>query len=277
MGIGSNDFDFGNDLGSTGNLDDDDDLFASDNMDEDGFGDMGGFMDSSAGRGGLNNSSGGFSEDSDNNWDEDDNWGDDEFSSGLDGNSDLKGTGSNIIDESQAVEEKNNQITQVAIYGIIIAVVVIIAVCLVARLRNKALENTGSNKAGYEEQYTNTKPAKQDNANSSSGQTSSGQASGGQVASSWSKITYDSSWKFSDPVEGTMTVTAVDTYAKILSNGEVQIRTEVTGSIAGLLGTYSMEIPSEVTSVVTVASMLNVTYQIAESGNNRIVTNIQVR
>ncbi len=261
---------FGDDFSGNWNTDEeDDDLFSDDKM-SDSWNNSSNFDNSS-----LGNSSGKV-QSSDNNWDEDDGWAEDDDGWGEAPNENFMASeeigGTGDIEE-QAVEEKNNQIRQVATYGIIAGIVVIILVCLVARLRNKATETAVNNKV---EASQSVKP--HSNTNNNQQQVANQPVAPVQSSDNgWSKITYDTSWEFSEPIDGAFTVTAVDTYAKILNNGEVQIRTEVTGSIAGLLGTYSIEIPSEVTSVVNVASMLNVTYQIAESGANRIVTNIEIK
>lgn len=260
---------FGDDFSSNWDTDEeDDDLFSDDKM-ADSWNNSSNVDNSS-----LRNSSG-KAQSSDNNWDEDDGWAEDDDGWGEAPNKNFMASeeigGTGDIEE-QAVEEKNNQIKQVATYGIIASIVVIILVCLVARLRNKATETALNNRV---EATQSVKP----HSNTNNNQQVANQPVAPVQSSNngWSKVTYDTSWKFSEPIDGTFTVTAVDTYAKILNNGEVQIKTEVTGSIAGLLGTYSIEIPSEVTSVVNVASMLNVTYQIAESGTNRIVTNIEIK
>lgn len=262
---------FGGDFSDNWDTDEEDDDLFSDDKTTNSWDNNSNFDSSS-----FENSSG-KTQSSANNWDEDDGWAEDDDGWGEAPNEnfiaseEIGGTGDI---EEQAIEEKNNQIKQVATYGIIAGIVVIILVCLVARLRNKATETALNNKV---EATQSVKPHSNTNNNNQQQVVNQPVEPVQSSDNGWSKITYDTSWKFSEPIDGTFTVTAVDTYAKILNNGEVQIRTEVTGSIAGLLGTYSIEIPSEVTSVVNVASMLNVTYQIAESGTNRIITNIEIK
>lgn len=183
----------------------------------------------------------------------------------------------------QSDEEKQNQIKKVALFAIGAGVVLIVIVCILARViagANNFKNNTGT-------EYASEAFGKAHGENSL-GEISETQAPVAATqapvvnnttssSNDWSEITYDSTWNFSNDIEGVFTVTNIKTYAKLLSGGEAQVKTEVTGSISGLGGTYTVELPVHLTGAVQIGQGLNVTYQMSQTSNRTVVGNIELK
>lgn len=195
---------------------------------------------------------------------------DDDFESNNDLDSmDRSGIDNSDMDDSamDSADEQKAKIKHIALFAIGIALVLIVGVGILARIKNMQSEpkvNAHNNtEIAYEDNSTNveqTAPVIQNNASN--------------VVSSnngWNAVTYDSSWTMEESLTGVFTVTSVNTYAKILVGNEVQVKTELTGSISGLGGTYTIELPVELTGVVSRGQQLNISYKISTSSNGSTI------
>ena len=195
---------------------------------------------------------------------------DDDFESNDDLDSmDRSGIDNSDMDDSamDSADEQKAKIKHIALFAIGISLVLIVVVGILARIKNMQSEpkvNEHNNtEIAYEDNRTNveqTAPIVQNNASN--------------VVSSnneWNAVTYDSSWTMEESLTGVFTVTSVNTYAKILVGNEVQVKTELTGSISGLGGTYTIELPVELTGVVSRGQQLNISYKISTSSNGSTI------
>ena len=194
---------------------------------------------------------------------------DDDFESNNDLDSmDRSGIDNSDMDDSamDSADEQKAKIKHIALFAIGIALVLIVGVGILARIKNMQSEpevNAHNTEIAYEDNRTNveeTAPVIQNNTSN-------------VVASNngWNAVAYDSSWTMEESLTGVFTVTSVNTYAKILVGNEVQVKTELTGSISGLGGTYTIELPVELTGVVSRGQQLNISYKISTSSNGSTI------
>lgn len=193
---------------------------------------------------------------------------DDDFESNDDLDSmDRSGIDNSDMDDSamDSADEQKAKIKHIALFAIGIALVLIVGVGILARIKNMQSEpkvNAHNDEIAYEDNRTNaeqTAPVIQNNASNTSSN------------NGWSAVAYDSSWTMEESLTGVFTVTSVNTYAKILVGNEVQVKTELTGSISGLGGTYTVELPVELTGVVSLGQQLNISYKISTSSNGSTI------
>ena len=194
---------------------------------------------------------------------------DDDFESNDDLDSmDRSGIDNSDMDDSamDSADEQKAKIKHIALFAIGIALVLIVGVGILARIKNMQSEpnvDAHNTEIAYEDNRTNveeTAPVIQNNASN--------------VVSSnngWNAVAYDSSWTMEESLTGVFTVTSVNTYAKILVGNEVQVKTELTGGISGLGGTYTIELPVELTGVVSRGQQLNISYKISTSSNGSTI------
>lgn len=193
---------------------------------------------------------------------------DDDFESNDDLDSmDRSGIDNSDMDDSamDSADEQKAKIKHIALFAIGIALVLIVGVGILARIKNMQSEpkvNEHNTEIAYEDDRTNveqTAPVVQNNASNTSSN------------NGWNAVAYDSSWTMEESLTGVFTVTSVNTYAKILVGNEVQVKTELTGSISGLGGTYTIELPVELTGVVSHGQQLNISYKISTSSNGSTI------
>ena len=193
---------------------------------------------------------------------------DDDFKSNDDLDSmDRSGIDNSDMDDSaiDSADEQKAKIKHIALFAIGIALVLIVGVGILARIKNMQSEhnvNTHNTEIAYEDDRTNveqTAPVVQNNASNTSSN------------NGWNVVAYDSAWTMEESLTGVFTVTSVNTYAKILVGNEVQVKTELTGSISGLGGTYTIELPVELTGVVSRGQQLNISYKISTSSNGSTI------
>lgn len=194
---------------------------------------------------------------------------DDDFESNDDLDSmDRSGIDNSDMDDSamDSADEQKAKIKHIALFAIGIALVLIVGVGILARIKNMQSEpkvNEHNNtEIAYEDNRTNveqTAPIVQNNASNTSSN------------NGWNAVAYDSAWTMEESLTGVFTVTSVNTYAKILVGNEVQVKTELTGSISGLGGTYTIELPVELTGVVSRGQQLNISYKISTSSNGSTI------
>lgn len=193
---------------------------------------------------------------------------DDDFES----NDDLDSMDRSGIDNSDddsamdSADEQKAKIKHIALFAIGIALVLIVGVGILARIKNMQSEQKvnahNDTEIAYEDDRTNveqTAPVVQNNASNTSSN------------NGWNAVAYDSAWTMEESLTGVFTVTSVNTYAKILVGNEVQVKTELTGSISGLGGTYTIELPVELTGVVSRGQQLNISYKISTSSNGSTI------
>lgn len=193
---------------------------------------------------------------------------DDDFESNNDLDSmDRSGIDNSDMDDSamDSADEQKAKIKHIALFAIGIALVLIVGVGILARIKNMQSEpevNAHNTEIAYEDNRTNveqTAPIVQNNASNTSSN------------NGWNAVAYDSAWTMEESLTGVFTVTSVNTYAKILVGNEVQVKTELTGSISGLGGTYTIELPVELTGVVSRGQQLNISYKISTSSNGSTI------
>ena len=193
---------------------------------------------------------------------------DDDFESNDDLDSmDRSGIDNSDMDDSamDSADEQKAKIKHIALFAIGIALVLIVGVGILARIKNMQSEpkvNEHNTEIAYEDDRTNveqTAPVVQNNASNTSSN------------NGWNAVAYDSAWTMEESLTGVFTVTSVNTYAKILVGNEVQVKTELTGSISGLGGTYTIELPVELTGVVSRGQQLNISYKISTSSNGSTI------
>lgn len=165
-----------------------------------------------------------------------------------------------------SADEQKAKIKHIALFAIGIALVLIVGVGILARIKNMQSEpkvdSRNDTVITYEENIDTTQqtaPVVQNN-------TSNAVSNNG-----WNAVTYDSTWTMEESLTGVFTVTSINTYAKILVGNEVQVKTELTGSISGLGGTYIIELPVELTGVVSRGQQLNISYKISTSSNGSTI------
>lgn len=167
-----------------------------------------------------------------------------------------------VLDDAQSKKLK-----KVAVYGIAAAVVIIVFVAIVARIvyNNKSKDSTDEVITHEEIQVQ-----KQSQVQQVPIQT--------QVSSNsdWKSVDFNSIGKIggTEKREGIFVVNEFNTYARVLNGEEFQVKTEVTGSISGLAGTYKIEIPFDITPALKSGIKLNVEYNLINSDGNTIVGNI---
>ena len=193
---------------------------------------------------------------------------DDDFESNNDLDSmDRSGIDNSDMDDSamDSADEQKAKIKHIALFAIGIALVLIVGVGILARIKNMQSEpevNAHNTEIAYEDNRTNveqTAPIVQNNASNTSSN------------NGWNAVAYDSAWTMEESLTGVFTVTSVNTYAKILVGNEAQVKTELTGSISGLGGTYTIELPVELTGVVSRGQQLNISYKISTSSNGSTI------
>lgn len=77
--------------------------------------------------------------------------------------------------------------------------------------------------------------------------------------------------------EAVFTVSSFKTYANFLNGNEVQVKTILTGSLAGYSGTYSVEIPFNLTRAIEKGMKLNATFNSTDKDGNCIISDIQIK
>lgn len=82
---------------------------------------------------------------------------------------------------------------------------------------------------------------------------------------------------FGDPIESTFTITDIKTYARLTTttSNDKQLRAVVMGSISGLVGTYTLELPADKALKLRTGLSFTITYQLKEVNGYKLVGEIQ--
>lgn len=182
-------------------------------------------------------------------------------------------------DGSQSEDERQRSLKKIAIFALGLAAALLILVCIIARIvsNSKAAEsklNSSYNSASQETVVSKKEP-KKENTNNSTKETQAVNNTQSNTGD-WVKVKANTFGTIDTQINSIFTVTGVDTYAKVLANGEIQIKTEATGNIAGLTGTYVLDIPFNVTGVVGLGQQLSIVYSIGEKDGSKIVGDIKL-
>lgn len=202
----------------------------------------------------------------------------DDDDSFLDG--DLSGTAEEddglMGNSTQSGDERERSLKKIAIFALIVAAVLIVIVCFITRIASNSKK---AEQKTYTTTVVETQSSKQ-NTQTTTTQVNTQTAvqnSSGTSGSGWVQVDYTTFGTYDTEIESILTVTDVATYAKTLNNGEFQLRTEATGNIAGLTGTYTVDVPFNLTGAVKLGTQLNVVYNIGEQKGSKIVSNISIR
>lgn len=195
----------------------------------------------------------------------------------LDDTDDLSGTASDdsmSTNGSQSNDERQRSLKKIAFFALGLAAVLIIIVCIIARIvsNSKAAESSANDRQDYTRQET---VSNRENVNKNNTPVSNNTAVSNH--NDWILIDASTFGTIDTNIESIFTVTDVRTYAKTLNNGEFQVRTEATGNIAGLTGTYVLDIPFNVTGVVELGQQLAIVYSIGEKGDSKIIGDIKLQ
>lgn len=93
-----------------------------------------------------------------------------------------------------------------------------------------------------------------------------------EVSLSDSDIQFDST-----RLSGVFTITDIKTYARKTTEGtnNLQLKTVLTGSISGLIGTYTLEVPARISNSVKIGQSLEITYLLKDIDGAKVVDDIQ--
>lgn len=169
--------------------------------------------------------------------------------------------------------------------GVIIVVagltLMLVSALLYTRVFNKSEAEDSVNQHSESRQETQKNPSTSNKSNSQSGQTSNNQQSSSQgtkqSSDGWSEIGADEQISFNDgAVELTFTVTNVKSYARVIGENSIEVKTVLTGSLSGLEGTYQVEVPYTYSGYVTVGSVLKAQVRIGNFNGRNVVNDIEI-
>ena len=91
--------------------------------------------------------------------------------------------------------------------------------------------------------------------------------------SGWQEVDHEEI-SFSDYIDGDFTVTSIKSFARSSKLGEMELKTEVTGSISGLSGTYEIDVPYTIGGGLKIGNTFSIKYKIGNIGDNTFISDI---
>lgn len=151
-------------------------------------------------------------------------------------------------DDDDGETGQKRSVTKTAIIAIIIGIVVLVVILIIAGAVSKSKDNKDNTNS-----QSNNSVAHSNNSGSTTNGTDNttgnvGAISGGiATADDWIKITSNEDVDFSDEYKTlTFMITSVEHFAKrVDAKGDMMIKTKLSGSLSGLSGTYSLDVPYE--------------------------------
>lgn len=172
-------------------------------------------------------------------------------------------------EDLQSNEEKNRALRRIAFISLGVAAGIIIVICIIGRVVAVGRNGAVSKPTQKIEQTVQS--------NVSTGNTGNTNIGAVQSKSEWKSLKYGTVGNLETTVDDAVfTVTKVESYAKVMGDGEAQVRTEATGSISGLSGVYVIDVPFNLTGVVTVGKKLSVSYDMGNKNDMLVVGNIKI-
>lgn len=169
----------------------------------------------------------------------------------------------NPQDFSQSEDSDDDNLKKRAIIigcaGVALILLVVLIAGILLKSKNKSNNDPG---VGKEVQIQQGNTYRNDNSlvsNSNSG---------------WTEIDADKGLKFSDKISSTFTTTKVKHYVKTTTVGEMEIKSVVTGSIAGLTGTYELELPYSNAVNLNSGDYFAIQYKVSEVNGKVIISDI---
>ena len=133
-------------------------------------------------------------------------------------------------------KDKSSVIKQSAIIASVGICIIILAFFLVSKVSNNKADQ------GDKKQQVSVNNSQVNNAGSDMQNT---QTSNQSTVGSWKRFDSESGLRFnSEYLDATFTITGISHYVKIVdAAGNFEVKTELTGSISGLTGTYTVDVP----------------------------------
>ena len=143
---------------------------------------------------------------------------------------------------------QKRSVTKTAIIAIIIGIVVLVVILIIAGAVSKSKDNKDNTNS-----QSNNSVAQSSNSGSTTNGTDNTTGNVGAIsegiatADDWIKITSNEDVDFSDEYKTlTFMITSVEHFAKrVDAKGDMMIKTKLSGSLSGLSGTYSLDVPYE--------------------------------
>lgn len=173
---------------------------------------------------------------------------------------------------TQSGDERERSLKKIAIFALGLAAMLIIIVCIITRIVGNSKKAEQNINYTVEETKISYKETQMNNSNTNKTVNKTANKS-----NNWIEVEHNTFGTIDTQIESIFTVTGVNTYAKTLNNGEFQIKTEAIGNIAGLTGTYTVNIPFNLTGVVSIGQQLEVIYSIGEKNGSKIVGDINLK
>jgi len=169
-------------------------------------------------------------------------------------------------DDTASPEEKIAMIRKTALFAIGAGIVIFLAVMVVGRLiingKNAGLNIVNETK---QSQVSETRQVQSNETKQVSAQSSD----------KWVKINGDTSIKFDNLIESVFTVTKIEHYAMVTnSENDKQVKSILYGTIDGLYGTYSMEIPFDKANKLKISNSFKIEYSMYNNGNYMVIGNV---
>lgn len=174
--------------------------------------------------------------------------------------------------------ESNKGLKKTAIVTICIGVVVIVAVILIASALGKKddkldeVVNNSTNSNNYHTQQDNNTNEIMQSSNNNEYST---QVSTNNTNKEWTEITDKENIEFNKTYSNLVfTVTNIKHYAKLTDNTLV-VKTELTGSISGMSGTYKLDVPYNKGVKLNIGNEFNVSVLIGSFNGKNVVGDIK--
>lgn len=190
-----------------------------------------------------------------------------------------EGCSLDITNEDVGVEDTDNKVTmkKKAVVVIGVGVCVIAIAVFIGRLVDNARD---SNKR--EQTVINIDTQKEvdskKNKNSTQGNNESvlDKIDAGMYSKDgWADFDDSTQLEFSEPIESLFTVTSINSYVKTANDTkDIILKTILKGSISGLVGTYEIEVPYDITYKLRKGDSFQITYRLSEYNQKNIVEDI---
>lgn len=199
--------------------------------------------------------------------------------------------------ESQKVERKEYKKTGITIFlcGVLLFIIIVVAVGVISTIKSRKgsapvqetqavvqetadpnkitqVEGLGETQAQAQAQAPSEQTAQQSQATQQTQTEVKDPYDWIEVSLSDSDIQFDST-----RLSGVFTITDIKTYARKTTEGtnNLQLKTVLTGSISGLIGTYTLEVPARISNSVKIGQSLEITYLLKDIDGAKVVDDIQ--
>lgn len=202
---------------------------------------------------------------------------------------DIQNSGEVDLYSSEETEADKKMKMKTALFAVGTGIVIIVAVFIIgAKLKGhkkSALDNINTiqsqqgaqSQQGTQQIQQETQPQQGTQQNNS--QSNDNSNNGGYVnqirEGTWVQFDGNADLKLSEEISSEFTVTNVTQYAMIVDAGaDKQVKTLLTGSISGLVGTYQLEVPFSKGTNLKAGSVFTIKYKLAQCDGYSVVSDI---